>query len=686
MDKHSEHPDHKPKKKRGFSLLTTIVILTLILLIIGGYLVFSSQNYKKLASQRVDPPIDSIAANDPTTNPDIETELKQAVTSFLSAIQKKDPQTAYDFTTKEFKTTTTPDQFLQFVKNTPIVTEFKTIVLAANYIEQGSYGEVKAFLGDDSRSANIQFVLIKENNRWKIYGFRFLNTEQAEPEKPKAKPVKTQADLNAIIDAQLTALHNKDSATAYYAFTSKEFQKILSYDHFKVMLEKFPALTDYTSYKINRSQSEGTEAAADVVLNQEDKETRLKYTFIQEDKRWKILSMRPMRAYSTPETAFTPEMQQEAVKLITAQLNDIKANDATKAYYAYSSRDLQESTPVETFKAFIGALPIFTNYTDISFDQGHNQEKLGIINVTLRDKSSSEITLEYLLIIENDKLKIFSMEVRPKQETPEKQARTTGNPSSSEIADAAGDTNSDHTPPYFNSDDLQIVIDNYLKAIRNQDLSKAYYGYTSKEFQESTSYKEFEEFLQNHPQLLKNDGAYFSKFHIEDDVGNFEGDLKTSDESKQKIRVRLLLQDGKWKILSIDLLTPQESSIANTEPNTKSLDFPKLTIGTQVNPDGVLTNGIATGPYTAIPQNENQLYANLYITNAKAGTDIAVVLEHLNSGSKVPAAETKVDLNIDSATASFSFSPPPQGWPKGNYQFHVTTSTGISKNFPFSIK
>src|SRR5262249_17616035 len=111
-----------------------------------------------------------------------------------------------------------------------------------------------------------------------------------------------------------------------------------------------------------------------------------------------------------------------------------------------------------------------------------------------------------------------------------------------------------------------------------------------------------------------------------------------------------------------------------------ALNFAKAILGNKVD-----LRGIITDPTTEFADAHKDITMNLYVEHGKEGTGIEVVLEHIETGSTIPAVKTTLEKDGDSVV-SFVFSPPTQGWPKGNYKLHVTSTTGLQKDFTFKVK
>jgi len=106
------------------------------------------------------------------------------------------------------------------------------------------------------------------------------------------------------------------------------------------------------------------------------------------------------------------------------------------------------------------------------------------------------------------------------------------------------------------TESLVDVVEHQLGALRQQDISKAYYGYSSKDFQAATSFDQFRNFVEAYPVFLNNQSAHFSQRSMEHNIGTLKGNLTSHDHVNTPIEYKLIKDDGKWKILSIRLLKP----------------------------------------------------------------------------------------------------------------------------------
>ncbi len=102
------------------------------------------------------------------------------------------------------------------------------------------------------------------------------------------------------------------------------------------------------------------------------------------------------------------------------------------------------------------------------------------------------------------------------------------------------------------------VVDHQLKALRNQNIEKAYSSYTSKEFQEATNLEQFRTFIEAYPVFFNNQSAHFSHRSIEHNIGTLRGNLTSNDHITTPIEYKLIKENDTWKILSIRLLKPNK--------------------------------------------------------------------------------------------------------------------------------
>lgn len=130
---------------------------------------------------------------------------------------------------------------------------------------------------------------------------------------------------------------------------------------------------------------------------------------------------------------------------------------------------------------------------------------------------------------------------------------------------------------HFLKEDISLVVDEQLAAIRADRLTEAYYGFTSVDFQKAVSLEAFRKILKDHPQLTNNQGLKSYKDVIEGPYGLIKGELKSVDNLVYPIEYQLVKQENKWKILSFRVFdTTVADAYANKEPRLKPEESQEL--------------------------------------------------------------------------------------------------------------
>jgi len=115
------------------------------------------------------------------------------------------------------------------------------------------------------------------------------------------------------------------------------------------------------------------------------------------------------------------------------------------------------------------------------------------------------------------------------------------------------------------------VVDHQLEALRQGDIPKAYTAYTSKDFQSATSLDQFRSFVEAYPVFHNNKSAHFTQRSIEHNIGIIKGKLTSQEHVNTPIEYKLIKEDGKWKILSIRLLKPENIQNAKETDHAEDL-------------------------------------------------------------------------------------------------------------------
>lgn len=350
------------------------------------------------------------------------------------------------------------------------------------------------------------------------------------------------------------------------------------------------------------------------------------------------------------------------VDVVDNQLEALRKDDISKAYFAYTSKDFQSATSVDQFRNFVHAYPVFLNNKSAHFTQRAMENNIGTLKGNLTSTDNVTTPIEYKLIKENDKWKILSVRLLK--------------PGTIQNAKEA-----DHV------EDLIVLVKVQLKDIQDKKFPEAYQNFSSKEFKEATSEKAFEEFIKRYPILFHHHVISFHKPTIRNGIGTLSVILQ-SEELAAYLKYYLIYEDQKWKIWSMRVLSPSEeeekkgkgkkSAAVAAKVAVNPMSFGSIILGEHVDEHGQIKLAA-----TKFKSTLNDLYVNIEVKNGLKGSMVFLSLQHLDSGSSIPA-KAEIEENGDSMLMSI-FTPPSTGWPKGDYKLIVTTSSGLNQVVDFTI-
>lgn len=236
----------------------------------------------------------------------------------------------------------------------------------------------------------------------------------------------------------------------------------------------------------------------------------------------------------------------DMIDVVNGQLEKIKENRVTQAYYDYTSKEFQNTYSLPVFRQFVLAYkPLFDNKTFISERQSVT-DGVGKVEGILISKELHEVAVEYLLAKEDNRWKIESIHL-------------------SEIADK--------NKPDPLVEEIALKAHDHLKTIQNNNFTDAYYGFFSKEFQNGTSFQEFEKYVKSNPVLALFNQIDFKEGAVEHDMGYVELELH-SDAGNSLVEYRFKKEDGVWKIWNIHLVLPAEEAEKKLATDPAALEVP----------------------------------------------------------------------------------------------------------------
>lgn len=348
------------------------------------------------------------------------------------------------------------------------------------------------------------------------------------------------------------------------------------------------------------------------------------------------------------------------VDVVDKQLEALRQDDIDKAYYDYTSRDFQATTSLDQFRQFVQAYPVFLNNQSAHFTQRAIEHNIRTLKGKLISSDHVETPIEYKLIKEDKKWKILSIRlIKP------------ANIQNAQVAN--------HT------EELIEVVKAQLNDIQENKVGQAYQTYASKEFREATSEEAFREFTRRYPLLAHHHVVSFHKPNIRNGIGTLSV-IVQSEQLAAYIKYYLIFEDQEWKIWSMRVLSPSEEQKSQVkgkakheQPNQQNpMNFGFIRLSDQIDEQGQVQKS-----RTDFSSSLKDLYVDIEVKNGRKDNIVYLNLEHLESGSSIPAKAT-IEENGDSMLMSV-FSPPSTGWLTGHYKLIVTTSSGLKNVEDFEI-
>lgn len=227
-----------------------------------------------------------------------------------------------------------------------------------------------------------------------------------------------------------------------------------------------------------------------------------------------------------------------------------------------------------------------------------------------------------------------------------------------------------------------------LKAIRSGDIAKAY-GYTSKTFQQETSFENFKKFVETYEAFKNNDDVSFSTRETQNDTGILKGELKSKDGKKTPVSYKLVKENGDWKIEGIKLdfgantgESNSSSSLSSSAPQSQTAEGKIYDI--LVN-DNAKSDGYVEEHKSVLKEKPAKIYATVQVAQAQSGSSVVAELIYLSGKGNLKTTENKIDIN-GNVLKAFSFTSESGYWPSGEYKIKATLSTGDSKEVTVSVK
>jgi hypothetical protein len=109
---------------------------------------------------------------------------------------------------------------------------------------------------------------------------------------------------------------------------------------------------------------------------------------------------------------------------------------------------------------------------------------------------------------------------------------------------------------------IHNLITDQIEALKEGNIPKAYFAYTSNEFRTVTSLEDFKKFINSFSVFSKNKTIDLSRVNFEKNhQASYQGTLTSTNGETMNVVYEVVLENGDWKIMGIQLIKPSHSYV-----------------------------------------------------------------------------------------------------------------------------
>jgi hypothetical protein len=278
------------------------------------------------------------------------------------------------------------------------------------------------------------------------------------------------AGPSAVVKEQLAAIKEKHYSDAYYNFTSKSFQEVVSLNEFRQFIDQYPAFLTSPSARIDHEKiQDGLGYLEATLLTRQGGELPVYYRLLKEGDKWKVLSIKleqsddadsrkqvnnaplpeetrfiqdeialagnqaetpspsineppssePKGAIQSEKVEEKPSEAEQAplfdpkpiYSVIESQLGLIRQGKLLQSYNLYTSQEFQKFTTFKEYSAFLSDHPGFINNLSVEFEMVAVNNNVVIVTGNLTSRSGHIYPFEYNIVSENGSWKILHVQL-----------------------------------------------------------------------------------------------------------------------------------------------------------------------------------------------------------------------------------------------------------------------------------
>lgn len=229
------------------------------------------------------------------------------------------------------------------------------------------------------------------------------------------------------------------------------------------------------------------------------------------------------------------------MNVIDEQLTKIRENKITQAYYDYTSLEFQSNTSLDAFRKFVAEYPVLAANKTFVLESSNVKDNHATLFGSLVSDELYEMAAQYQLVKDDDKWKIQQIKLAeiPKPDQP--------------------------------TSNILKLTEDQLKALQNNEITEAYYGFVSTDFQSTTPFEDFEKFIKAHPIFTRFKSVEYDKSNIIADQATVDLVLHSSN-GDFLLEYKLVRENGDWKIWNMQLTLSPEEAEKKASTNPKAME------------------------------------------------------------------------------------------------------------------
>lgn len=234
-------------------------------------------------------------------------------------------------------------------------------------------------------------------------------------------------------------------------------------------------------------------------------------------------------------------------KKVREELQAIKDNKLTEAYYAYTSKEFQAATSLDDFKKFLKSIPILAQPSSLDLETLPDLNDLKIVKVVVKGAEGNLVALHFQVIKQDNQWKILNIKAIPssQEESPNFEAK---------------------------HGDVLSTLNTFLNFLDEGKLDSAYRDLTSEGFKSTSTLTTFKEFVSQFP-IFRN----FIDFEVID-ISENENALITKTKLRDPELITVVdftfVQDAdKWLIRGIQIAS--QTHTPNVVPDFDAAELTK---------------------------------------------------------------------------------------------------------------